>query len=132
LVALVLVQAGCGLAPGSSTMYFPTHERGPTDALPAARITASLVVDDGRGCVWIDGQDGVSYLVLWPPGYRLESVGGAWQVLDGSGAVIAENGGSITIGGGEFINPAVVSEFGAEEPPPECLTGEFWVAAGLP
>jgi hypothetical protein len=113
-------------------MYFPTHERGPADPLPAALISGTLVVDDQRACVWIDGQQGVRYLVLWPPDYRLESVGGAWRVIDGSRAVIAEDGGSITIGGGEFTDAAVVSEFGAEEPPAECLTGEFWVAAGLP
>jgi hypothetical protein len=128
--AVALLLSACG-GPGevADVIYFPTHERGPDEPLPAGQLTGNLVIDDQAGCIWIQESQDLKYLVIWPPGYALQSVEGDWQVVDASGSVVGGNGDMVTIGGGEFKDPAVVTEFGAEEPPSTCRTGEYWVAA---
>ena len=39
------------------------------------------------------------YLVIWPPGFRLDGSGEGWSVLNGGGHVIAGLGDHVLLGG---------------------------------
>ena len=121
----------------ATTIFFPhpaPHD-GPT-VMMAALGSGTLTFEDG--CLWLRTGEGRD-LIIWSPLFRLDTRGGGIAVRDGRGAVFAEVGRPITIGGGEVTNEGsavdvnvwIESKIGRTIPA-ACRIGRYWDAAGGP
>lgn len=83
--------------PEARLVELPQHE---LSQLPAVPRTGVLVGDPGLdgGCAWLE-MDGAPHAVLWPAGYQAafgpEQDGGAFDLVDGAGLVVARGGAEI-------------------------------------
>jgi hypothetical protein len=99
----------------------------------AALLIGELVVEEG--CLRVRGetetQEGaisISYLIIWQADYFLTENNGRLQILDETGAVVAEVGETIYLGGGNV--PSVDESYLREPIPPAC-TGPYWAMGGF-
>ena len=87
-----------------------------------ALLIGDLVVENG--CLRIqDVYTGQSRLVIWQADYYLTGNDGVLAVLDETGAVVAQVGERVFMGGGEQSN---VNEAEMHQPLPESCGGPYW------
>lgn len=82
-------------------------------------LIGELVEKDG--CLRVE-EDGQSHLVIWPYDYTVTAADGALQIHDGSGAVVAQEGDTIRVSGGEV--PSAARHTPAEMP--HRCAGPYW------
>jgi len=94
----------------------------------AALLIGELVVE--AGCLQVGTRVDTetdsfleNYLVIWQADYFLTENNGRLQILDETGAVVAEVGETIYLGGG---NVPSVDESQLREPIPAACTGPYW------
>ena len=126
LVALLL-SACRGLDdPGASVgIFFPRHGlRGP---YTLAALEGRLEVRDG--CLWLVQSDGIRYLPIWPGGYGMRGTVGALRVSDSAGQVVAAEGQTVTLVGGQYSAADARRVMGRDEP--GACRGGFWLVGSV-
>lgn len=91
-------------------IVFPrlNHQRGP--------IVSTLAEEQGRlmlrgRCLLLEMSEILEeYLVVWPPGFRVQDIGDDIFVLNGGGNVIARVGDEVTLGGNGGPDGAIYSD----------------------
>ncbi len=125
VLVLALVLSACrGLDdPGASVgIFFPRHGlSGPHTLAPLA---GRLEVNDG--CLWLVDAGGTKRLPIWPGGFGLRRPAAALQVTDSAGRVVASEGETVTVVGGEYPADAARRLMGRDEPR-ACRGYGFWV-----
>lgn len=104
--ASVEAVANVGTATPTPAGHLPLPTQLPQAAFPAARIEGTLVMEDG--CLYLDnvlGEPGERWGVVWQFGWSVREVGGEQRVVDEHGAVRAEIGSDIALGGGTWNDP---------------------------
>jgi hypothetical protein len=77
------------------------------------------------GCLRV-GKEGQSHLIIWPYDHTVTAAeDGTLQIRDGSGAVVAEVGDVVRMGGGEVPS---AGDYASQEIPDRC-GGPYWLAA---
>ncbi len=91
-----------------------------------AQLTGPLAYDE-FGC-WRASSEGISFLIVWPPGFTATAMIGTPQVLDTNGDVIGTAGMEISLGGGAREGDAAFA-FEKEHPdlPLEHCPGPYWI-----
>jgi hypothetical protein len=99
----------------------------------AALLIGELVVE--AGCLQVRTRTDTetesfleNYLIIWQADYFLTEHNGRLQILDETGAVVAEVGQTIYLGGG---NVPSVDESQLREPIPPACTGPYWLMGGF-
>jgi hypothetical protein len=95
-------------------------------AMPAALLTGTLIVADGCLRVRQDESD-VSYLVIWQPDYYLTDSDGTLEILDRTGAVVAQVDAPVRMGGGETAAGAAEFNPHIQTPIPAACGGPYWM-----
>lgn len=96
-------------------------------AFMTALLIGNLVVEDG--CLRIrDVYTGESRLIIWQADYYLTVNDGVLAILDETGAVVAQVGGRVYLGGGE---QRAVNESEMRQPLPESCGGPYWRMGGF-
>lgn len=116
-----------------SEMFFPTQIQGVEGelrAVPEALLIGRLVLSED-GCLRVDTGRANAYVPIWPPGYTAKSEIQAVRVLNEEDRVVAQTGGNIEAGGGEFPREsldgiAYLSKRLAQELPRRCA-GPYWL-----
>jgi hypothetical protein len=111
---------------GRVGVFFPRY--GSMGATP-------LAVTDGRievksGCLWLVRTVGTKIVPIWPGGYGLRGTVGALHVTDSGGRVVAAEGQSVRVGGGEYAVADARRLMGQEEPT-ACGGGGFWLVGAI-
>ncbi|HUG47048.1 MAG TPA: hypothetical protein VMP67_01415 [Candidatus Limnocylindria bacterium] len=70
-------------------------------ACPAALFTGQLVEQEGGELIALDSATGRPERIIWPFGFRLTREGERLAVVDGLGRVVAGEGDTVQLGGGE-------------------------------
>jgi hypothetical protein len=99
--------------------------------MQALLVEATLVRHDG--CVFAAGVSGEELLV-WPPGFRFEDIGGG-RVVDPAGDVVATVGGPLPEMGGGLATADFAEEafIGGAIPEPCTAPGEsVWIVGDIP
>lgn len=124
-VIVLLTVAACGPTPAPA----PT----PTPSVVATRLTAEvygkLVLVDG--CLRVNTDQGISYLLVQPPGFVIDRQGDKVRVADTIMGQAAEwrIGDMVWLGGGEVPN---LDEQTRQSVPAQCAeAGPYWLAGGL-
>jgi hypothetical protein len=127
LVALLLAACrGLDDPGGRVGVFFPRYgSMGPT---PLAVTDGRLEVKDG--CVWLVRTVGTKIVPIWPAGYGLRGTVGALQVTDSSGRVVAAEGQSVRVVGGEYAVADARRLMGQEEPA-ACGGSGFWLVGSV-
>jgi hypothetical protein len=129
VICLVVLLSACrGLDdPGGGVgVFFPRYgSMGPT---PLAIADGRLEVKDG--CLWLVRTIGTRILPIWPGGYGLRGTVGSLQVTDSAGRVIAGEGQTVRMGGGEYAVADARRLMGREEPA-ACGGSGFWLVGGV-
>jgi hypothetical protein len=95
LLAACASQGGPSAEP-SGTPALDLESDGPS-LVGGETISGVLSADSIEGgCVFLEGEDGDRYEVLWPEGWR---VSGELELIDADGEVVAEGGDRITVRG---------------------------------
>jgi hypothetical protein len=128
-LVVVLVLASCrGLDdPGAGLgVFFPRYgSMGPTLlALSEGRLEAK------GGCLWLVSIVGTKMLPIWPGGYGLRGSVGSLQVTDSAGVVVAAEGQSVRVVGGEYPVADARRLMGREEPA-ACGGNGFWLVGSI-
>jgi len=128
-VVLLLATAACrGLDdPGASAgVFFPRYgSMGPT---PAALLEGRLEINDG--CLWLVKAGGARILPIWPGGYGLRAGVNPLEVIDAAGRVVAADGETLRVQGGEVMVADARRLMGREEPS-ACGGNGFWVVGPI-
>jgi hypothetical protein len=95
---------------------------------PLALAEGRLEVKDG--CLWLVTTVGTRILPIWPGGYGLRGAVGALSVTDSGGRVVAAEGESVRIGGGEYRVADARRLMGREEPA-VCGGSGFWLVGSI-
>lgn len=115
--------AGCGPPPvAQSTLVLLRY--GDLDGGPTALTNGTIRFTNG--CTWIDGGEGVSDVMLWPPGARVEIIGGAAAVV--VEGVTLRHGDTVALGGGEYRDEIEWVRHLVGPIPPNCAANAFWLA----
>jgi hypothetical protein len=120
--------AGCrGLGdPGASVgIFFPRH--GLIGPYTLAPIEGQLETKDG--CLWLVQPGGMRVLPIWPGGYGLRGAVGSLQVTDSAGHVVAAEGQTVTLVGGQYSAAQARQVMGRDEPT-ACRAG-FWLVGAI-
>jgi hypothetical protein len=126
---IVLVLPACrGLDdPGASIgVFFPRY--GSMGSTPAALTEGRLEVKDG--CLWLVRTVGTKILPIWPGGYGVRGMVGTLEVTDSAGHVVATEGQSVRMGGGEYPVADARRLMGREEPA-ACGGSGFWLVGAV-
>lgn len=78
-------------------------------------------------CVFAESRDPTGrWLVVWPPGFRIDDT----SIVDGAGNRVTAIGATVGLTGGEyhhsqydFLKTLLIGDIG-----PECRTAEYWLA----
>jgi hypothetical protein len=127
LIALVLPACRGLDDPGASIgVFFPRYgSMGPT---PGALSEGRLEARDG--CLWLVRTVGTTILPIWPGGYSVRGAVGSLQVTDAAGHVVATEGQSVRMGGGEYPVADARRLMGREEPA-ACGGSGFWLVGAV-
>jgi hypothetical protein len=68
-----------------------------------------------------------NYLLIWPHGFSLRTVGDSIQVIDDNGRVVARAGDRIKVGGGG-VAAEIARKYSAQSLPDDA-TGPYWIVA---
>lgn len=83
-------------------IFFP-KQKGPRRGVMEARGAGRLILT-GNGCLRLGvGGDYPSDLIVWPPGYSLNTEGNRVRIINENGRVAAEVGDEIVSGGGQIV-----------------------------
>ena len=125
---IVLLLTACrGLDdPGASVgIFFPRH--GLSGPYTLAQLEGRLEVKDG--CLWLVQPDGMRYLPIWPGRYGLRGTVGALRVSDSAGQVVAAEGQTVTLAGGQYSAADARRVMGRDEP--AACRGGFWLVGSV-
>jgi hypothetical protein len=127
LIALALPACRGLDDPGASIgVFFPRYgSMGPT---PLALSEGRLQVKDG--CLWLVHTVGTRILPIWPGGYGVRGTVGSLQVTDSAGHVVATEGLSVRMVGGEYPVADARRLMGREEPA-ACGGSGFWLVGAV-
>jgi hypothetical protein len=128
-LVFVFVVAACrGLDdPGASFgVFFPRHGLGSPHAL--APLEGRLEVSDG--CLWLVERGGTRRLPIWPGRFGLRRPAAELQVTDSAGRVVATEGETVTLVGGQYPADAARQLMGRDEPT-ACRGDGFWVVGEI-
>jgi hypothetical protein len=123
LVAVFVLSACRGLDdPGAAVgVFFPRHGlSGPHTLAP---LEGRLEVKDG--CLWLVRPDGMRFLPIWPGRYGVRRSDGSLHVTDSAGRVVASEGGTVILVGGQYATDDARRVMGREEPP--ACRADFWL-----
>jgi hypothetical protein len=127
LTALVLPACRGLDDPGASIgVFFPRY--GSMGPVPGALSEGRLEVKDG--CLWLVRTVGTRILPIWPGGYGVRGTVGSLEVTDSSGRVVATEGQSVRMGGGEYPVADARRLMGREEPA-ACGGRGFWLVGAV-
>ncbi|GAB4581616.1 MAG: hypothetical protein Fur0022_43650 [Anaerolineales bacterium] len=124
LPIFLLILSACGNNSGatlSPTPYFPQLKEEPNGYATALLMGELMLVD---GCLRLDGNDGNSYLLIWPYDYSIGEENGVIQIFDGAAQAVAQVGDILKTGGGESSlehAQSLVASF------PESCPGPYWL-----
>lgn len=106
--AAVILLTACSVGTSSRStaeqnVQFPVQEAadGQRDVMDAELI-GNLVVDGD--CMRLEADHGVSYLVVWPPGFALDTESDDVVVRDDAGEIVIHEGDNVRLDGGEPPN----------------------------
>ena len=113
--------------PGAGVgVFFPRYgSMGPT---PGALSEGRLEVTDG--CLWLVRIVGTKILPIWPGGYGLRGSVGSLKVTNSAGVVVAAEGQSVRVGGGEYPVADARRLMGRVEPA-ACGGSGFWLVGEI-
>jgi hypothetical protein len=126
---LVFVAAACrGLDdPGARFgIFFPRY--GAMDGTPLALTEGRLEVSDG--CLWLVRASGMRVLPIWAGGSGLQRRDGSLQITDSAGRVVAAEGETVQMRGGEMPTDYARRLMGREEPA-ACGGSGFWLVGAI-
>ena len=129
IVLIVSVLPACrGLDdPGASVgIFFPRY--GLMGSTPLALFEGRLQAKDG--CLWLVRTVGTKILPIWPGGYGARGTVGSLQVTDSGGQVVATEGQSLRVSGGEYPAADARKIMGREEPA-ACGGSGFWLVGAV-
>lgn len=115
----------------SSTIFFPQQKpvNGERASMTAELIGKLVLVDN---CLRVNAMYfDASYLLIWPPDFKLDIENNVIQVINGTGQVIARINDEINTGGGEVPDSHVPQEIRDTCPGPYFEVGE-WVSTPMP
>jgi len=108
-------------------IFFPRHSG--SGQFPTALLRGELRLEEG--CLWIHTER-IRYLAVWPrdavPRRRAD---GTILVEGREGKLFAEQGGTLSVAGGEIIGLRQFADVAGEEPPSGCRSGSFWYVAEI-
>jgi hypothetical protein len=128
LVFVFVVGACRGLDDPAASfgIFFPRHGLGSPHAL--APLEGRLEVSDG--CLWLVERGGTRRLPIWPGRCGLRRSAAALQVTDSAGRVVATEGETVTLVGGQYPADAARQLMGRDEPT-ACRGDGFWVVGEI-
>lgn len=95
----------------------------------AALATGRVVVDDA-GCIRLeDGRtDDEGDLIVWPPGYSMQTEGVKVHIVKEDGETLARVGDMVELGGGQIpAHPGVREMYEKHLEIPQKCTGPLWI-----
>lgn len=103
---------------------WPSKEVRKEVAMTGEAIGQLVVIN---GCLRLNlvGTD-ISYVLVWPPEFSLDTENAEVQVFDGDGQVAARLGEEVYVSGGEVRSIELLSENVRQQLPPGCL-GPYWM-----
>lgn len=123
LVILVVVACSNNSGHTSSPIpFFPKQKEEP-NVYMQADLTGELILVDG--CLRINDIDNNNFLLVWPKDFSLRIENNTVQVIDEIGQLVAQEGDTLVIGGGEMPEEHI-AEYLAEPLPDNCR-GPFWI-----
>ncbi len=105
LLLLTFMTAACtgaAVPEGSSSLEHASHPGSTPVECPAASLEGELLRDDASGFL-VRHAEGFVTPIVWPDGYSVRN-GEVRELLDPTGAVVAREGDSVSLGGGMIGN----------------------------
>lgn len=123
LVIMCVVAVSCN-AGDKDAPFFPVQKAGLEQM--EALLEGKLEMDDGYLRVkYFDD----NYLLIWPYGFSLRSVGDEIQIIDRDGQIVACVGDIVTVGGGETTAEVVEKAIGRRLP--DDCEGPYWLVGDV-
>jgi hypothetical protein len=97
-VVLALLLGACAGGPFADATPLPPDPSGTAEGCPAAQLEGELLRDDGDGFL-VRHAEGFVTPIVWPEGYSVRD-GETRELIDPTGAVVAREGDSVSLGGG--------------------------------
>jgi hypothetical protein len=113
------------LTPDASLRLPQLASRSP--AFMEALLEGTLVEQDN--CLRVTGAAGYSILIIWQPDYFVNNRDGVVEVLNRDGALVAQVGQTVRMGGGEV--PSTCFEGDLREPLPAGCAGPYWLMGDI-
>jgi hypothetical protein len=110
----------------NSTIAFPVGKEieGERHVMEAI-VIGDLIIEDN--CIRVISDTGRNkYLLIWPPGFSLNTETDPVQILDETGKVVARIGDYVRIGGGEIKLKISLGEYTSSQIPSQC-PGPYWI-----
>ena len=94
-------------------------------AVMEAEVFGTLALTDG--CIYIESKEAdTSYLLIWPPGFKLVSENNMVTIHDKDGKGLVNVGDRVRLSGGEVKSLSMLDAYVQEQLPAQC-SGPYWI-----